>query len=321
MENSIFDLVTAPWKTAILNSAVRLKIFTVLSERRMRVEELTAQTGADEVYLQAVLNALVCMGLLHNQNGGYKNSHLSRIYFVEGEPYFMGDFIQLLINESSSWNNLFSMMSGGKEITDHPGDSHKTFIKAMHNMAMFGEVNALINCVDFSDCYNMVDAGGGSGIYSVSLCQKYPDLNCVILDRHETLAVTRELISKHKERERIELRECDITRDRLGDNIDAVLLSDVTYDDVEAGMILRNAWHCLRTNGRLVIRGYYFDPQSSTPLFGALFAMNQLVFDSSRKILTLPSLRDLIEESGYVVSKISPLTERSFLIIATKTAN
>ena len=321
MENSIFDLVIAPWKSEILNTAIRLQVFTVLADRQMSAKEVSAETNAHEVILQAVLNALVCMGLLQILNDKYKNSHLSRVYFVEGEPYYVGDFIQLLANESSKRSKLFSIVSKGKEISADPSASYRTFIKAMHNMGMLGEVDALINCVDLSGCLNMIDAGGGSGIYSISLCQKYPDLKSIILDRHETLEVTEEYVSKHKERERIELRQCDITTDKLGDNIDAVLLSDVTYDETEAGKILRNVWKCLRARGLLIVRGYYFDPQSSSPLFGALFTINQLVFDSNREIVTLPSLKDIIEKTGYMITKASPLTERSFIIIATKPAS
>lgn len=321
MENSIFDLVTAPWKTAILNTAVRLKIFTVLSDRQMSAGELAARTNANEVILQAVLNALACMGLLQVQADKYKNSHLSRIYFVEGEPYYVGDFIQLIANESSKWNKLCSIVSEGKTISDGSSESHRTFIKAMHNIGMLGEADALVNCADLSDCPKMIDAGGGSGIYSIALCRKHPELRSLILDSQETLAVTREFVSKHKESERIELRECDITRERLGDNIDAVLLSDVTYDVPEAGMILRNVWNCLRAEGRLILRGYYFDPQHSNPLFGALFALNQLMMNANREILTFPSLNALIKETGFIIAKASPLTERSFIIIATKPAS
>jgi hypothetical protein len=86
-------------------------------------------------------------------------------------------------------------------------------------------------------------------------------------------------------------------------------------------MILRNVWKCLRTKGRLILRGYYFDPQNSNPLFGALFMINQLVINSNREIITLPSLKALIEKTGYAITKVSPLTERSFIIIATKPAS
>lgn len=320
MNNSIFDLVIAPWKTAVLNTAIRLKIFTVLSDRQISAKELAAQTNTNEVFLQAVLNALVCMGLLQSKKDKYQNSHLSRIYFIEGEPFYVGDFIQLLANESSKWNMLFSKVSKEKEVSDDSDESHRTFIKAMHNMGMLGEVDALINSVSLSTCQNMVDAGGGSGIYSIALCQKYPDLKSTILDSHETLGVTKEFVSKHDVRERIELRECDITMDKLGDRIDAVLLSDVTYDVTEAEKILKNVWNCLRTRGQLIVRGYYYDPQHPNPLFGALFMINQLVINSDRELVTLASLKALIEKTGHIITKVSPLTERSFIILATKSA-
>jgi len=128
MNNSILDLVIAPWKTAVLNTAIRLNIFTVLSDRQVSAKELADQTNANEVFLQAVLNALVCMGLLQLEKDGYQNSHLSRIYFIEGEPYYVGDFIQLLANESSKWDKLFSIVTGGKEISDDSSESHRTFI-------------------------------------------------------------------------------------------------------------------------------------------------------------------------------------------------
>jgi ubiquinone/menaquinone biosynthesis C-methylase UbiE len=320
MNNSIFDLVIAPWKTAVLHTAIRLKIFTVLSNRQISANELAAQTNTNEVSLQAVLNALVCMGLLRFEKDKYQNSHLSRIYFVEDEPFYVGDFIQLLANESSKWSKLFSIVSKEKEISCDSDESHRTFIKAMHNVGMLGEVDALINRVNLSTCPNMVDAGGGSGIYSIALCQKYPELKSTILDSHETLAVTKEFVSKHDVRERIELRECDITKDKLGDNIDAVLLSDVIYDVAEAEKILQNVWNCLRAKGQLIIRGYYYDAQNSNPLFGALFMINQLVLNSEREIVTLSSLKALIEKTGYIITTVSPLTERSFIIIATKPA-
>lgn len=320
MNNSIFDLLIAPWKTAVLNTAIRLKVFTVLSDRQISVKELATQTNANEIFLQPVLNALVCMGLLQFEKEKYQNSHLSRIYFVEGEPHYVGDFIQLLANESSKWNKLFSIVSEGKEISNDPNESHRTFIKAMNNIGMLGEVDALTNCVSLSACQNMIDAGGGSGIYSIALCQKYPGLKSKILDSHDTLTVTKKFVSKHEMSERIELQECDITKDKLGENIDTVLLSDVTYDEIEAEKILQNAWKCLREKGQLILRGYYFDPQNSNPLFGALFMINQLVINSDRKIITLPSLKALIEKTGYIIVKVSPLTERSFIIIATKPA-
>ena len=188
----------------------------------------------------------------------------------------------------------------------------------MHNIGLSGEAEALCDAVDLSGCRQMIDAGGGSGVYSIALCRRYPQLQSIFLDCKETLDVTAVLIEKCAEKERITLKEADITRDAYGENIDAVLLSDVLYDEALAPRILKMVHACLAGGGSLMIRGYYADPEHSRPQFGALFALNQLVHDPRRKMLTITSLRECVAAAGFVVTKVGPLTQRSFLLTAQK---
>ena len=46
----------------------------------------------------------------------------------------------------------------------------------------------------------MIDAGGGSGLYSVTLCQKYPELHSTIVKLKDTLVVTKEMIRIEKKK-------------------------------------------------------------------------------------------------------------------------
>jgi len=320
MKDTIFDLLVAPWKSSVLTTAIRLKIFTILSDNLMSVEDLSSHCQSLPLYLKPLLDACVGMGLLNLKSDKYSNSHFSRVYLVEDEPYYAGDFIKLLYNESHRWNKLYEIIKNDEKFTDEQNvdEVHRTFIKGMNNLGMLGEVDALIHAVDLSGCQLKIDAGGGSGLYSAALCQKYPELKSIILDKSNTLVITKEIISNHKEVDRIELRESDITKETFGEKIDVVLLSDVIYDESEAELILRNAWNCLIDDGMLIVRGYYSDPAKSNPLFGALFVLNQIVFDPCRKIVTITSLQKIINAIGFNITKISPLTELSFIIIAKK---
>lgn len=321
MKNSIFDLLVAPWATCVVFTSIRLKIFTILSNKMMTVEELSSSCSSIQHLLKSLLDACVSMGLMVLKNNKYMNSHFSRVYLVESEPHYVGDLILLQYNESKQWDKLYDIILSSRHISNekHADEvNYRTFIKAMNNLGMLGEVEALKNSVDLSGCKEMVDAGGGSGLYSIVLCQKYPELRSLILDKSETLVVTKEMITGYKESERITLREADIKKESFGKNIDVVLLSDVIYDKSEAVPILRNALNCLRQNGILIVRGYYSDPENSKPLFGALFVLNQLVFDSDREIMTISSLQKNIRDIGFTVTRLSPLTERSFVIIAKK---
>jgi SAM-dependent methyltransferase len=317
-----YDMLVAPWTVHAIFAAVRMKVFTVLSDRAMASEEIASECGAVPRLLKTLLEACVGIGLLTSRKGKYRNSDFSRMHLVEGEPRYVGDLIQIQHTEFRPWHRLHEMIAGvdigrADVSTGDPG-YHRTFIKAMNNLGMLGEAEALADAVDLSGCGTMVDAGGGSGLYSVYLCQRYRDLRSTLLDRRETLDVARELIADRPEKDRIVLREADITKDRFGENVDAVLLSDVIYDEAEAVPILRNAWNCLRDGGQLVVRGYYWDEENSRPLFGAIFMLNVMVFDAERRVLTLGALRDHVTRAGFRIQGASPLTERSTVLIASK---
>ena len=321
MINSISDIITAPWKIHVVFTAVRLRIFSFLSHKSLPAADLSALCGAVTQLFIPLLEACVSMGLLEKQNQEYRNSQFSQTYLVEGESLYIGDLIELQQNEQQQWNKLYEVILTAdnkktKKISE--ADKHATFIKAMNNLGMLGEAEALVKAVDLSGCRTMVDVGGGSGLYSLLLCQKYPDLKTILLDKLETLAVTKEILSVQNEKERIILREADIEKDSYGEDIDVVLLSDVIYDELSAQKILPRAWRCLSHKGKLIIRGYYSDPENLKPLFGALFVINQMVFDSTRKILVISSLQKEVIAAGFHIEQCSPLTERSCLLVAIK---
>jgi methylase of polypeptide subunit release factors len=87
-----------------------------------------------------------------------------------------------------------------------------------NNIGNLGEAEALKDMVDLSGCKSMIDAGGGSGLYSVALCQKYPELHSTILDVKDTLAVAKEMIEDRQEKRRIVLREGDFLENPLAEN-------------------------------------------------------------------------------------------------------
>ena len=320
MKTSLMDTLIAPWKSAVLYTAVRLEIFTVLADGRMSVPELAGRIRARPGRLNTLLNACAAMGLLTAENSIYANTHFSRVHLVSGRPLYVGDLVKMLNQESRKWGELFSLIKPEEPSGDKPGEEPQAvFTRAMNNMAMLGEADALAREVDLSGRRSMVDAGCGSGMYSVVLVQKYPDLRATLLDTPQTLAATEKIMAGFGEKDRICLKPSDIVKDPFPPNQDVVLLSDVVYAASDAGAILKNARDALKDNGLLVIRGYYLDTEKMEPEFGALFAVNMLVFDSDRKIVDRNTLKKQVQTSGFSITKTAPLTQRSFILLAEKT--
>jgi len=316
-----FDFITTPWKTYVIFAAVRLKIFTILADKTMIVDQIAKECNAIPRHLETLLNACAAMDLLIKEGEKYSNSYTSKIYLVEGKPRYLGDFISILYGETVEWLNLAGMIQGETSRFDPPRFMEldpETFTRGMDNLGMQGEAEAMRNAVDLENCRQMVDVGGGSGLYSRVLCEKYPDLHSTMLDRKLALETAKRYNEKSECRDRIHYKEIDITKDAYGESIDAVLISDVVYDKVFVDEVLTKAYDCLKPGGKLVMRGYYSDPEGLNPLFGALFVLNITTSDPSREIVTITSLQEHIKKAGLVVEQVFPLTEYSWFIEAIK---
>ncbi len=320
--NPILDLVFAPWSTHALFAATRLNVFTVLAESPMTADELGARVGADVRIFPSLLNACVGIGFLHVKGGLYANARFADVHLVEGKPFYVGDLIEVMAIELADWQRLYDTVRqapGAAEETPPAEPDPRRFTLAMNNVAMLGEAAALAEAVDLSACQTMADVGCGSGMYSVALCRRHPTLRAVLLDQEEVLDTTREIVRLHDLEKRIDTRAADITCDAYGENLDAVLLSDVLYhNEPVSRAILRPAYDALSPGGRLVIRGYYVNPECPDSPFGAIFALKLMVGDPSREPVTLPKLLRWIEETPFNEVKASPLTEQSTCITAVK---
>jgi predicted nicotinamide N-methyase len=318
---SITDILLSPWTNQVLFTAIRLRIFTIFADESMTLEEISSRLETATHYLRPFLDACVCMDLILCQDGQYRNSQFSRAHLVEGEPEYIGDAIQLMVRESEQWDKLYDLISSSDHDSsdqNQGGVDPRLFTLAMKNIGMLGEAEALGNAIDLSGCKRMVDAGGGSGLYSLVLCRKYPELSSTVFDRRDPLMTAREVITGSEEESRIELVEADISKDPLGNDTDVVLLSDVVYERSFAEKVLKNANRSLSDNGLLIVRGYYSDPENSKPLFGALFRLNQIMVNPERSYLTLLSLHELVTDMGFTIMRVAPLTELSFLMLARK---
>ena len=285
------------------------------------MEEIASKCDAKPDRLKSLLDACISLGILEFENKKYRNSHFSHVYFIKGNRLYVGDFLKLVNNESLQWFQLPDLIRGKKRKSINFPDvkiDHKTFITAMNSIGNLGEAEALKDMVDLSGCRRMTDAGGGSGLYSIALCQKYPNLISTILDVKATLDVTKELIAERREKNQIILQEGNFLLDPLGENLDAVLLSDVMYGDSDSNILLQNAWNSLATNGVLIVRGYYANPEKSGPLFGALFAVKHIVDDPQRKIMTITMLEKNVGENGFENITVKHLTEYSYVLTCKK---
>jgi SAM-dependent methyltransferase len=318
----ILDLVFSLWPTQALFTASRLGVFTTLAEGPMSTAELGRRLEVRSRVLPALLDACVAMGLLRRQEDRYANSHLSDAHLVQGRPLYVGDFIDLLAFDAAHWLGLYDTVLGTKQPASHSDETEfgrRRFTLAMHNLAANGEADALANGIDLTGCKTMADVGCGSGVYSIALCRRWPDLRATLLDHPEVLDTARDIVRQYGLADRIETRPADMNTDPFGRDLGAVLLSDVLYQDEASCLaILRSAYDALAEGGRLIIRGYYADPGGSESLFGSAFSLMLQLEEPNRDPVTVAMLTDWLGRTGFKQISAFALTPRSTCLSATR---
>src|SRR5262249_12415882 len=120
----------------------------------------------------------------------------------------------------------------------------------------------------------VLDVGGGTGIYSIALLQKNPNLRAIVLDRPEVLKVTAEMAASYGVSQRLEYRAGDMFADSLPKGVDIVLLSNVLHDwDVpDCKTLLRRCAKALPPRGQVLIHDVFLNDQLDGPLAIALYS-------------------------------------------------
>lgn len=318
----ILELLTAHRALTILSVATELKLFAFLAEQPRSADALATLAGVRPRPLKALLDACVGLGLLLSDRGQYRNQTLTDAHLVDGRPLYLGHLIHVFASEAPQWDGLSDLLNRG-EASDRTRALGKVephrFTLAMHSLGMIGEADALTDAIALDGCHDLVDVGCGSGIYSMELCRRYPELRATLIDTEEVLKTTSQILQGTDLAGRIALCARDIVADSYGENRDVVLLSDVLYQSEPTCLtILRSAHRALSPGGTLLVRGYFSDPDEGQGAFGAMFDLARMLWAPDREPITVSCLRQWIAGVGFVAIKTIPLTERSIGLTARK---
>ncbi len=135
--------------------------------------------------------------------------------------------------------------------------------------------------LDLSGVKTLVDVGGGTGIYSVALLQRNPNLRATVFDRAEVLKVAAEFAESYGVADRLTLAAGDMFRDEIPTG-DAILLSNILHDwDVpECRTLVKRCADAATVDGRVLIHDVFLNDELDGPLpialySGALFSVTE----------------------------------------------
>ena len=308
---AISDIAFAFMGSKALFSALHVGLFSALSDKTMSAEEVAAATDLDVDRATTLLTALTSLGLVRKSDDGFANSPAAEAFLVKGRKYDFGDYLRFQIDRQMYpfLTQLNDALTGSLEedkvasYADWFSDPEEArlYSESQHAGSL-GPGRGLAKMVDLSATRKLLDVGGGTGAFSISLCKSYPELTSTVLDFPNVAKVGEEFIAKEGLSDRITYQPGNALTDPWPETADAVLMSYL-FSGVPGNTIpglVRKAMETLTPGGRFMVHDFMVDENREGPKLAALWQLQHTAFNPEARSITSDYVSELMTAAGFV---------------------
>lgn len=225
----------------VIVAALRLDIFEELHRQPLTISQLAAATHCSERGLTILVDVLESLGYVKKRGEHYGNSAMTERWMTREQPtsvhsgfsYYsqaMSDLLPYVhesIKSGTPYRNFYDWISYHTETSQ----MYQRFMMSLARMAT-PEFSRRIRLKD--TCRNVLDVGGGHGLYSIALCHKYDSVSVTIFDSPYAREIAEQNIRAAQMEDRIRFVVGDYFTDDLGADYDAVLLFNVVHEHTDS---------------------------------------------------------------------------------------
>jgi precorrin-6B methylase 2 len=148
---------------------------------------------------------------------------------------------------------------------------------------------------------HVLDVGGASGTWALAWLRAHPDARATVFDLPHVREMAERRIESNGMSERIRFVAGDFDVDPLPGGADLAWISAIVHQNSaeENHRLLKNVHEHLEPGGRVLIRDVVMDESRTSPVYGALFAVNMLTGTAGGDTFTLGELRTMLEGAGF----------------------
>ena len=260
----VLDLMDAYVTSAALNATLELGLFWLLAEQPLDAPAVAEALGIPPGRCQYWLQLLSTTGLIERGPDGYATSTTAQTAILEAcsqdawsllaqdararYPAIV-DLTLHMREPGSTW------AAQGLTSPDYFAQMIESPERARRFTRVLYEIHlplaeALAESLDMSGVRRMMDLGGGSGVMSMALLRRYPDLTAVVVDIANVCAAGRRIAQEQSMETRLTYHVADFLHDDLPSGFDLILDCDV---GAFSEPMLQKIWAALAPGGRLVI--------------------------------------------------------------------
>jgi predicted nicotinamide N-methyase len=300
------ELASGFMRPRIFITAAQLDLFTKLARKPATAKWLSEEHGLDLRGLTIVLDALAAMELVIKDSDGVYNVDPEVAMALSSDSGV--SILPMILHRGrmwDSWSHLTEIVESGRssvesDFKERTDQEMEAFIAAMHvaGSKMARDVAEQVDATRFT---RMLDAGGGSGIYSIEFMKKNPQLKVALFDLPRVTQIAERNFKEAGMLHRAELVAGDFREDGFPNGFDLVLLSAIIHmNSREMNRLLyKKALDSLEGGGSLVIRDFVMNETRTKPVMGAIFAVNMLAATKEGNCYTEAEVEEDLRASGF----------------------
>ena len=303
----IMQMASAFYESCVLFTATDLGIFDALQA----AGSADAETIAGSLQLsprgtRLLLDACVAVGLLRKEDTLYHNTSEAAAFLVSNQPGDLSRALRYNRDVYPAWGKLTDLVRSGEPVERpqiHLGEDiqrTQAFVHAMHGRAMaIGQ--SVVPLLQFDECRQLLDIGGGSGAYSMLITKRFPELTSTVIDLPGILNVSRTLIAAEGLADRVQCIDGDYHATEFPTGNDAVIIFGVLHQESPESIvdILTRAHATLNPGGRIYILDMMTDATRCHPAFSALFAVNMALTKEEGWVFSDKDIEEWLKEAGF----------------------
>ena len=327
----IFNLFSAYQRTAVIDTALELDVFSAISAHgNASAAQIATACQTAERGMRILLDYLTACQLLNKSGEKYSLAPESALFLDRKSQAFVGSAIKFMYSQPlrAAFDTLTdAVRKGGTALPDKgaTADEHPQWIEFARSMGplMFPAAQGIAERVKARLPQNakVLDVAAGHGMFGLAIAQHVPTAQITALDWAPVLAVAEENAKRFGVADRIHKLPGDAFKVEYGTGYDAVLVTNFLHHfDVAANTaFLKKVQAALKPGGLALILEFVPNEDRVTPPEPAMFSMVMLSTTPSGDAFTFAEYQKMCADAGFKTCEIQPLPPMpQSLVIAQK---
>lgn len=314
----ISDIAFGFMGSKALFAALHFDIFTNIANGASNIDEIAKASGLHPERCRTLLTALTALGLISFDGERYANAPAAESFLVKGAKYDFGDYLKLQVDrqmyglldqiDAALADDLPPEATGSYADWFSDPEQARLYSESQHAGSL-GPARTLARNVDLSSARKLLDVGGGTGAFAITLCEANPELTATIVDFPNVAALGEQYVKDAGLSDRIRYVPGNALETEWPSGQDVVLMSYLFtgVPDTSHQSLIARAFSHLAPGGRVLIHDLMVRSDRTGPKNAALWQLQHTAFTPKARSLDDDWLKERLEEVGFADVTSEPM--------------